>query len=47
MSHSTAPFLNKFPLLMNAWNNKKIDKMLTQECQETISKLTSAYQGIR
>ena len=47
LSHSTAPFLNKFPSLMNAWNNKTDDKILTQECQETKSKLTLAYRGIR
>ena len=34
-------------ILLLAWNNKTIDKTLTLECQETLSKLTSAYRGIR
>ena len=29
---------------MNAWNNKTFDKILTPECQETTSKLTSVYR---
>ena len=34
LTHSTPRFLSKFPLLINAWNNKTFDKILAQECQE-------------
>ena len=34
LTDSIPSFLSQFPLLINPWENKTFDKILTQECRE-------------